>query len=155
MSTDSEVLDCIDAAFWSSPRPQHFTDFTHCCECAEHDELLRSRNRESLGIEDVGNPGWDPICFVTAEGFAYYFPSLARLALASPAGPGGWYGPQLLFHLSYQAEDNRRYQGCTPAQRIAVARLLQHLIDSRSTLIDDYRASDDFARCCEIWNGAA
>jgi hypothetical protein len=148
---DSDVLDCIDAAFGTSPRPQHFTDFTHCCECAEHDELLRSRNRESLVIGDVGNPGWDPICFITADGFAYYFPSLARLALASPARPRDWYAPQLLFHLSYQSKDNRRYRDCTPAQRAAVARFLQHLMHTRATLIDEYALSEEFSRCYEIW----
>ena len=54
-------------AFLAEPLPDHFTDYTHCCECAEHDELLRARDRETLALEDVGNAGWDPICFVTAE----------------------------------------------------------------------------------------
>lgn len=56
-------------------RPEHFTDRNHCCECADHDDLLRSRNIDSLTIDDLGNPGWDPICFVTDKAFFYYFPA--------------------------------------------------------------------------------
>lgn len=33
-------------------------------------------------IEQLGYPGWDPICFInTNEGFQYYLPALARLCL--------------------------------------------------------------------------
>lgn len=77
MKNDAAILAVIDAEFGAVPRPEHFTDFTHCCECAEHDEALRSRDRASLRIEDVGNPGWDPLCFCSAEGIAYFFPALA------------------------------------------------------------------------------
>ncbi len=105
---DAEALRAIEEAFRGSPRPEHFTDYRHCCECAEHDELLRSRDLDTLGIADVGNPGWDPICYITDEGFRYYLPALARLALAAPLEAGGWYMPQLLFHLGYQGQGNRR-----------------------------------------------
>ena len=90
MSSDAQVLETIQQAFASSPRPRHFTNYTHCSECAEHDEVLRSRDVQTLRIEDVGNPGWDPICFISPEGFAYYVPALARLALAQPVEPHGW-----------------------------------------------------------------
>jgi hypothetical protein len=61
--TDAEVLSALGVAFAGCERPEHFTDFQHCCECAEHDELLRSRDLDTLRVEDVGNPGWDPLCF--------------------------------------------------------------------------------------------
>jgi hypothetical protein len=60
MTTDAQVLAQIDAAFGDVERPEHFTDYAHCCECAEHDALLRARDRDTLCIADVGNTGWDP-----------------------------------------------------------------------------------------------
>jgi hypothetical protein len=78
MVSDLQIMSVIHEAFAAEPRPEHFTNYTHGCECAEHNELLRARDRETLGLEDVGNPGWDPICFVTAEGFRYYLPALVR-----------------------------------------------------------------------------
>ena len=81
------------------------------------------------------------------------FPFLARLAVASPAGPGDWYAPQLLFHLSYQSKDNRRYRDCTPAQRAAVARFLQHLMhagDADRRVLSVRRVS----QCYEIWRAS-
>ena len=53
----------------------------HCCECAEHEETLREHDQDSIGIEQLGNAGWDPICFISPEGYKYYFPALVRLAL--------------------------------------------------------------------------
>ena len=78
MINDDEILSVVTQAFGECHRPEHFTNYTHCCECAEHDDLLRSRDRVTLSIADVGNAGWDPICFVTNEGFQYYLPALVR-----------------------------------------------------------------------------
>ena len=35
MATDDEVLALVTDVF-AGPRPEHFTNYTHCCECAEH-----------------------------------------------------------------------------------------------------------------------
>jgi hypothetical protein len=90
VSSDNQVLRRIQLAFASRVRPDHFTNYMHCSECAEHDEVLRSRNSDTLRIEDVGNSGCDPICYISPEGFAYYLPALARLALKKRAEPHGW-----------------------------------------------------------------
>jgi len=74
--TDEQVLSEIDAAFYSVEKPEHFMDYTHCEECAEHDQLLRERDRETLRIEDVGNICWQPISFSSVQGIAYYMPAL-------------------------------------------------------------------------------
>lgn len=66
--------------FGETPRPEHFTNHTHCSECAEHDETLRNETLESLSYDHL-RPGWDPLCFINPEGFQYYFPALVRLAL--------------------------------------------------------------------------
>ena len=82
---DAAVVDGLTKVFASVERPEHFTNFEHCEECAEHDEVLRSRDLSTLSREDAGNVGWDPITFTSPQGFAYYFPALARLALEDPA----------------------------------------------------------------------
>lgn len=72
MATAQEIIEAVRHAFSAELRPEHFTNYTHCCECAEHHALLASRDLQSLHLEDVNNAGWDPICFATAEGFRYY-----------------------------------------------------------------------------------
>jgi hypothetical protein len=153
--TDREILDEIAREFAACPRPEHFTDYTHCCECYEHDEVLRSRDRDTLGAEDVGNPGWDPICFVTPEGFAYYLPALARLALSEPDPARDSYVSQLAFHLLYDGANNARWQHCTAGQRAAVAALLAHLIETRAALADEAYCADMLLEAFEVWSGAA
>lgn len=154
MSTDSSILALVDAEFEVVHRPEHFTNFSHCCECAEHDNLLQSRTRETLKLEDVSNPGWDPLCFSSPEGVAYFFPSLARFALAEPDSQSGWYGEQLLFHLSSGFKDNNFFRYCSPRQRRAVSIFLGHIIESRAALVEAYAATDQFLRCHELWSDA-
>ena len=66
--------------FASRMRPVHFTDYTHCEECAEHDATLRASDNDSISFQDVGNIAYSPISFISIEGFLYYLPGLARLA---------------------------------------------------------------------------
>ena len=63
------------------PKPEHFTNHCHCCECAEHDATLLAYDVDSIGREQLGNPGWDPSCFASVEGLLYYMPALIRLNL--------------------------------------------------------------------------
>lgn len=152
MTSDADILQRVQQAFAGCPRPEHFTNFTHCEECAEHDEVLRSRDLHTLRIEDVGNPGWDPICFIYPEGFAYYLPALARLALAEPDERHGWYGGQLLFHLCSEGRRNERLLACTPEQRHVVVQFLQHLGETRASLADSELRSDDLSQAIGIWS---
>jgi len=150
--SDSEILAKINAVFGACRRPWHFTNYTHCDECAEHDELLLSRDRYSLRIEDVGNPAWDLIYFVSVQGFVYYLPALARLALEEPAERCEWYGGQLCSHLIYNGPRNERFLACTPKQRRAIADFLRHLVETRSSLADYWGCADDLVRALEIWS---
>ena len=139
---DSEALKKISDAFSATPRPEHFTDYRHCPECAEHDELLRSRNLETLSLADVGNIGWDPMCFVTDEGFKYWMPALARLALKPETEQGGWYLPQLLPYLD-EAKLSYRLAGASQQQRNAVAHFLVHIKDTRPELVGVYGVEEE------------
>ncbi len=40
--------------FNSRERPDHFTDYGHCEECAEHDTTLRLRNNDTISFNEVG-----------------------------------------------------------------------------------------------------
>ena len=153
--TDADILQKVLQAFSGCRRPEHFTDFAHCEECAEHDEVLRSRDIHTLRIEDVGNPGWDPICFISTAGFAYYLPALARLALAETDYAHGWYGGQLLFHLCSDGRRNQRLLACTPDQRRVVVEFLQHLLETRASVADNELRADDLFQAIEIWSDEA
>jgi len=152
--TDAEVLGELHAAFAGCERPEHFTDFRHCCECAEHDELLRSRDRDTLQLEDVGNPGWDPLCFTSAAGLLYLLPAMGRLALDAPSDERGWYVPQLHFHLTYDGAANRILVASSTAQRHAVVRLLRHILDTRAALCDNYDCGEDLLAGLALWEPA-
>ena len=155
MPSDAIILERVHLAFAGCRRPEHFTDFTHCEECAEHDEVLRSRDIHTLRIEDVGKPGSDPVCYIVPEGFAYYFPALARLALAEPDDAHGWYGGELLFHLCADGQRNERLLACTPAQRRVVVEFLQHLVETRAAVADSELRADDLLMAIEIWSDEA
>jgi hypothetical protein len=147
---DIEALARLSQAFAACPRPAHFTDFTHCEECAEHDRTLLSRTPASLRIDEVGNAAWDPICFISPAGFAYYLPGLARLALEDCAA--GWYGGQLFSHLTWDGPGNERFRHCSPAQRHAVAEFIVYLLETRSAQITRDGLDDDCLRALEIWS---
>jgi hypothetical protein len=148
---DADVLSVLSAAFGKCARPEHFTNFKHCCECAEHDALLRARDRDTLRIEDVGNPGWDPLCFASAEGLLYYLPALGRLALEEPTHKVDWYVPQLHFHLTYEDERNRILVAASPDQRRAVAQLLRHIVETRAELCERWACREDLLSAADLW----
>jgi len=119
MGSKADLIEQVRLACSDEPRPEHFTDHVHCCECAEHDATLRDAAPETIGLAELGNPGWDPICFVTPAGFRYYLPALARLAL----GRGqAYYLGQFLFHMR-----SGRAAELTAAQRAGVLALLEYV----------------------------
>lgn len=150
MSPADRVFALIDAAFAECARPEHFTNYEHCDECAEHDELLRTRNRQTLTLEDVGNPGWDPITYCTSEGIAFYLPSLVRLALDIRAGGQLNYAQQLMFQFRWGGDDNPHYAAFTPVQRHAIAALAAHLIEHHPAETDRY--ADELFQIHEHWS---
>jgi hypothetical protein len=137
MSTESAVLRQIDEVFGPTKRPAHFTNYEHCEECREYDDLLRSRDRSSLTLSDLTARG-DPFCFVSSQGLAYYLPSLARLALSGKVNDAHGYAPQLLFLLWSEGPANSHLLSFTTEQKYAVQALLGHLLESRSDCDPDH-----------------
>jgi hypothetical protein len=137
------------------PKPTHFCDYRHCCECAEHDETLTAFDVNSIGLRQLGNPGWDPLCFSSPEGLMYYMPALIRLTLDTIDKPGEVYLDQMLFHLIQDGMGNRLVSACSKEQREFVADFLEHLINDYSSQIEaGVFSTDDVLRAHEIWSAA-
>lgn len=96
--------------------------------CAEHDATLLAYDVNTIGVQQLGNPGWDPLCFATAEGLLYYLPALIRLTLHTMDKPQERYLDQLLFHMMYDGQANRIMRACSSEQRTFVAAFLAYLI---------------------------
>ena len=152
MTSDSEILAQVEDVFGRCKRPVHFTNWTHCSECEEHDNLLRSRTLETLRLQDIENPGWDPLCFITAEGFKYYFPALARITLSG--SEADWYGGQLLFHLIYEGANNRHLLASNESQRHTVVALLKHLENTRTKLVAEHFDGNDLSTAIKLWSNS-
>jgi hypothetical protein len=148
--TEAELLGLVDRAFRSSPRPAHFTNFDHCGECAEHDELLRSRDRDTLTLDDVGNAGWDPLSFTSSAGVAYYMPALVRLALEAREPLGGlWYAGQLMIHFWHGGRYNKHLHEFDAQQRHAVIAFAEFLINERPQESGPY--AEDLLQVHDYW----
>ena len=115
-----QTLSSIQTFYREFPKPEKFGNPEHCAECAEHNETLKAHTPESISLAELGNPGWDPICYVdTADQFRYYLPALARLA----CGQGDdYYLGQFLFHLN-----EARIQNLDEVERELVADFLEEL----------------------------
>lgn len=144
---DKEICELANEAFAGSPRPEHFTNYTHCAECEEHDNLLRSRNLDTLQISDVDNPGWDPVCFLNPSGWLYYFPALVRLSFSDPDDS---YINQFLFHLSWR----HREEDVAPLNKEQIKVIISILQHVRNQHIELIRADFDenlLKKTIEIW----
>jgi hypothetical protein len=151
MGTDEQIIQAIDAAFGSVERPRRFHPDDGDPESENHDALLQSRNRETLLLSDVDNPGWDPLCSCSGHGIAYFFPALARFALPKECDPLDWYADQLLFHLTYDDHNNVFLRFCTKPQRLAVAELIDHIIHSRAAWVAESYRPEQFGECLSLW----
>ncbi len=150
--SDQSVHNLIEGAFADVVKPEHFTDYTHCDECNEHNNTLRARTRETLRRQDLGNGGWDPISFSSADGIGYFFPSLARFALLPDAWRDhDWYACQLLTHMAWEGCENKFLAWCSPAQHHAVYALLEHLASTRAEAVARCSSENDLQLALAAW----
>ncbi len=132
------------------PKPTHFVNYQHFCECAEHDQTLLASDVDTIGLRELGNPGWDPLCFSSTEGLMYYMPALIRLTLDTMDNEA--YVDQMLFHLMQDGMGNRLVGSCSKEQRDFVAGFLQYLIENYSSQIEvGAFSADNIFRAHEIW----
>ena len=117
---DSIIAE-LQAASASTTRPESFIRGTCSCdECMEHDQAMHTFQPDSLPLQKLCNPGWDPICFASNKAFAYFLPGLARLVLENP----DVYMGQFVFHLN-QPE---RFEILTASHAGALIKLLDYLV---------------------------
>jgi hypothetical protein len=128
----TDVLVAIRRAFADVPRPERFTDCGLSSDRAEHEHTLRAHTPDTISLEQVGHAGWDPICFVTIDGFKYFMPGLARLAL------GRGYIAEFLFQLN-----DDRIASFTKEQRLATGHLLEFIRDEMPGEVEQWMAEED------------
>ncbi len=135
------------------PKPLHFSDYQHCCECAEHDQTLLASDVDSIGLEQLGNPGWDPLSFSSTAGLMYYLPALIRLTLDTIDNPRETYLDQMLFHLIRDGVGNMIISECSKEQREFVAAFLEYVVENHAAQIEaGVYSADDILRAHEIWS---
>jgi len=135
-----------------SEKPNHFTSYKHCEKCAEHDETLKGADIDSIGLEELGNPGWDPICFCTDEGKKYYIPSFIRLSLDTVANE--FYLGQFLFHLEGDGDGNNLLISCNEEQKKFIASFVEYMINSHAKEIDDNLYAGEALKVYQMWSKA-
>lgn len=140
--TEQDLLEEAAAAF-GSDRPSVFVDPNHCSECSEHNGTLLAHTPESISLAELGNPGWDPICFVEERGFKYYFPAMVRLALDS----GDDYVSQFLFHVT----SSPNCASFDERQAALVGAVLQYLEDDRWERLETHGELDALLHAKDIW----
>jgi hypothetical protein len=142
-----KVLAKINEVFGNLPRPVQFVrNPSHCCECEEHEETLAKLGPETISMQEVGNPAWDPMTFASDACFQYFIPGLARLAL----GRGDeHYLDQFLFHL-----DSGRIDEMNSAQKAALADFLWFVYETMPEEVDSNHLGDEeWARVIEKLEG--
>jgi hypothetical protein len=137
---------------FQTPRPEHFTDFEHCCECQEHDDTLRSTDIDTIGLEELGNPGWDPMCFATPEATHYYLPALIRLSLDTMNDE--FYLAQFLFHLQWDGPGNKLFQSCNVEQRAYLAGFIAYAVERYPDELEAAYCADDALSVLQIWSAS-
>ncbi len=145
-------MDWVQEAkrIFAATKPEHFTNYGHCEECAEHDQTLKNSDVDRIGLDELGNPGWDPICFCSDEGKKYYMPAFIRLSLETVHGD--YYLGQLLFHLEGDGEDNALFLSCSTEQRQFIASFITYMIHRYADQVDSNCYTDNALRVHEIWS---
>jgi hypothetical protein len=127
------------AALRQVPRPRHsLYNPTHCPECEEHEQTMASNTLESLTLVHVGNPGWDPVCYLGHDGFRYWFPTLARIALEDLES--GYLCSLFGFHMGAHGEFH--HAGFDPQERLVVVCILEDILALPVDLVDSDNLSE-------------
>ena len=137
------------------PKPSSFGNPLHCCECFEYDETLRTHNIDSIGRDQLGNPGWDPMTYSSVDGAMYYMPALIKLTLDTMDNPQEMYIDQMLFTLNRDGAGNELITACNTEQRIFIADFLDYLIGHYDSEVESrIFCSTQVLKAHEIWLSA-
>lgn len=151
MATNATWVHLAKQVFGAS-KPQHSTSYTHCCECFEHDEILRLADVDRIGLQEIGSAAWDPRCFSSPAGIKYYLPARIRLTLDNIETLETNYLEQFLNHLILDGEGNRLVSACDLEQKEFVVKFRRHLIENHRPATDETMSSNDVSRALKIWS---
>jgi len=146
---DQRWIDWAEQLF-KMEKPDNFTELSHCEECAEHNETLKNSDVKTIGLEALGKPSWDPVCFCSVEGKLYYTPAFLRLSLDSLDQE--FYLDQFLFHLIWDGENNGYYQACSLEQRKFIASFLAYIRDNYPQFVEDNLCDENLEQAHQIWS---
>jgi hypothetical protein len=133
------ILAAIDQAFGQIPRPEiMLNNPTHCDECMDHESVMQRVTPETISLNEIGNPGWDPICYVADDTFCHFMPGFVRLALDADTHYD--YLVQLFFHLGH----TDRISAMNADQRRAVRQLMDYIYENLLDVIVDNCLEIDF-----------
>lgn len=130
-------------------KPTHFTDYGHCSECFEHDQSLINNNVDEIGMNELGMPSWDPICFCSNEGKKYYMPALIRLSLETINDD--FYLDQFLFHMSNEGQNNSFFQDCSIEQKNFISSFLENIIHKYPDQLEKNMSTNEAFYAFDIW----
>lgn len=118
------ACELIERAVPPVPRPpETITDPHHCSECEDHARTLAAQTLESLSTRHVGG-SWDPTCFMSDEGFRYWFPALVRIA-SEQEEPGYW---GMLFGF-YLGSDRCRQGSFGREEQVAILQVFEWMLE--------------------------
>ena len=145
-------MDWVETAkeLFKSQKPKHFTNFKHCDECEEHDRTLLEVDIDTIGLDELGNPGWDPICFTSPEGKKYFVPAFMRLSLGTMKDD--FYLEQFLFHAEGDGPKNDFYTSCTKEQRQFIASFFAYVTEEYADEIEENLCTDKVLENFEVWS---
>ena len=145
-----EIIARAFHIFGAMERPRHFTDYQHCCECKEHDEVLLSSSPRTISRSDLGTMGWDPITFTTDDGFRYYLPGLIRIVLTEK-GESNYY-EQFLWHVEQTALADHRKIDFNEEERAVIWSTLSFLLNHRCDEIERECLGDSLLGAMDLWS---
>jgi len=135
----NKVISEVREAFGHFRRPDTFIRGTCSCdECMEHEDTMQGFDPINLPLEQLNNPGWDPICFASNEAFAYFMPGLVKLLLNHTDE----YIQQFIFHV----EQSDRLAVLTSEQARALMHVLDFLVIHRVKALEENLVVDDLYR---------
>jgi hypothetical protein len=143
------IIERAFTVFQNVERPAHFTNFNHCCECREHDEVLLAGTPATISRSDLGTMAWDPITFTTGTGFRYYIPGLIRVVLTQ-TGDNNYY-EQFLWHMASPDQVKERCPEITEEECEVISETLEYLLNHRTTEIDEECMADTLLAAVESW----
>ena len=146
----------IKGAMWSeeakkifcAPKPENFGDFDHCQKCAEYNQILKSKDLESITLDDI--EPHSPFFFSSDEGKRYYMPALVRICLES--ADSDFYFCELLNLLESDGKGNSLFMSCNKEQREFVRDFIEYMIDSYPQEIEDTQRTNEAFRTYDVWS---